>query len=398
MVDALKNFMSTMTNASMLPVTKQVKKAIDAASSARPLPHFDYASTTGYEPSRGHIPVVAHCRSDEKGTADHEESTVASPLGQMPEPGRTSKLNHGLNVVCDPFSVYCLEHPMLKRPSLMTSAPKPHNVRKYYEFHEQNGRMTTECQELRKAFHELADKGQINRFLKRGPRFLQKERKPVRPEAREKECSTKIVATIAKGYVEGSHGRAGELIYSTHDGARGGESPHITSPHNDPLVVEIEVVSAIVRRILIDTGSLENRPLGTSYLGLRGARSKPHRDDPPSTFGDKTKVRNLEVDFLVVDVLTTYNVILGRPILHKVKVVIASYLLQLQFKANDGSVGKLQGDQRMARECYLASIQPLVERWAEHQVRPGTYRLETFGGIPIPRTWHSSNLRKYYQQ
>jgi len=31
------------------------------------------------------------------------------------------------------------------------------------------------------------------------------------------------------------------------------------------------------------------------------------------------------------------------------------------------------------------------------QVSPGTYRLTTPKGTPIPRTWHSSNLRKYYQ-
>ncbi|KAJ8438782.1 hypothetical protein Cgig2_009900 [Carnegiea gigantea] len=37
----------------------------------------------------------------------------------------------------------------------------------------------------------------------------------------------------------------------------------------------------------------------------------------PVRFGDKLKVKNLEVDFLIVDVLTVYNVILGRPTLHK---------------------------------------------------------------------------------
>ena len=43
----------------------------------------------------------------------------------------------------------------------------------------------------------------------------------------------------------------------------------------------------------------------------------------PLCFGDKTKARNLEVDFLVVDVPTAYNVILGRCTMHKVKVFIA---------------------------------------------------------------------------
>ena len=34
-----------------------------------------------------------------------------------------------------------------------------------------------------------------------------------------------------------------------------GEGPHFTSTHNNPLVVEMKIASAIVRRILIDIGS-----------------------------------------------------------------------------------------------------------------------------------------------
>ncbi|KAJ8421160.1 hypothetical protein Cgig2_018001 [Carnegiea gigantea] len=132
----------------------------------------------------------------------------------------------------------------------------------------------------------------------------------------------------------------------------GREGPYFASSHNDPLVVEMKVASAIVRRILINTFSsvdiiTEIIPLVHPILGFRG-----HEVNPTEMIhlllrlGDKVKAkaRNLEVDFLVVDVLTDYIVILGRPTLHKVKAIIASYLLQLQFEANDGSVGKLQGD------------------------------------------------------
>jgi len=86
----------------------------------------------------------------------------------------------------------------------------------------------------------------------------------------------------------------------------------------------------------------------------------------PLCFSDKLNARNLEIDFLVVDVPTTYNAILGCPTLHNVKAAIALYLLQLQFEADDGSVGEIHGDQRMARQCYLVSIRPLVERAKEH--------------------------------
>jgi len=50
-VDAFKNFMSTMTDTIMQPVTEQLKKAMEFASSTRPPPHFDYVRTTGCKPS-----------------------------------------------------------------------------------------------------------------------------------------------------------------------------------------------------------------------------------------------------------------------------------------------------------------------------------------------------------
>ncbi|KAJ8420547.1 hypothetical protein Cgig2_002642 [Carnegiea gigantea] len=83
----------------------------------------------------------------------------------------------------------------------MTSALEPHNARKYCEFHEKNGHTTAECRELRKNLHELVDKGQIDCLLKGGPRFLRKEHKPIQSEPREEEFSTKIVATIAGGFM-----------------------------------------------------------------------------------------------------------------------------------------------------------------------------------------------------
>ncbi|KAJ8427206.1 hypothetical protein Cgig2_004365 [Carnegiea gigantea] len=87
--------------------------------------------------------------------------------------------------------------------------------------------------------NRLLDKRQIDRFLKRDPRFLRQEQTPTLPLLRDEECSTEVVTTIAGGY---------------------------------------EV---------------------------------------------KNKFKRLEVDFLVVNVPTTYNVIIGRPTLHRVKAVVA---------------------------------------------------------------------------
>ncbi|KAJ8434212.1 hypothetical protein Cgig2_015701 [Carnegiea gigantea] len=108
----------------------------------------------------------------------------------------------------------------------------------------------------------------------------------------------------------------------------GKEALQFASPHNDPLVIEMKIASAIVRQILIDTGS----SIDIMTWDCLNKLAHPRRDiiplidtevNPigmiclPVRFGDKTKSKNVEVDFLVVDVPTAYNVILGRTTLHK---------------------------------------------------------------------------------
>jgi len=57
----------------------------------------------------------------------------------------------------------------------------------------------------------------------------------------------------------------------------------------------------------------------------------------PLWFGDKGKAKNLEVDFLMVDMPMIYNVIIGRSTLHKIKAVMTPYLLQIQYELDNGS-------------------------------------------------------------
>ncbi|KAJ8435252.1 LOW QUALITY PROTEIN: hypothetical protein Cgig2_005304 [Carnegiea gigantea] len=201
----------------------------------------------------------------------------------------------------------------------------------------------------------LKHKGQIDRFLKRGPRFLRQEHEWAPPSPRVKECSTEAVATITGGYAtditraawkaklrtaqqvltveQGSYIPAPTMVFGGKDTLR------FASPHKDPLVVEMKIASAIVRRILFrryhNLGLLEKAhalgrdivPMTNPILGFGGQEVHPSATIRlPVHFGDKTRFKSLEVDFLVVDVPTAYNVIISRPTLHRVRVVVAPYL------------------------------------------------------------------------
>jgi len=82
------------------------------------------------------------------------------------------------------------------------------------------------------------------------------------------------MTTIAGGYAEGmtqsawkAHLRGAQQVLMTEQGPRmtvptmvfgGKEAPRFASPHNDLLVIEMIIASAIIRRILIDTESSVN--------------------------------------------------------------------------------------------------------------------------------------------
>jgi len=58
-----------------------------------------------------------------------------------------------------------------------------------------------------------------------------------------------------------------------------------------------------------------------------------------------------QLDFLVVDCLSSYNVIIGRPILNWWKSTTSTYCLKVKFPIENG-VGEVKGDLVLAREFY----------------------------------------------
>ncbi|KAJ8441584.1 hypothetical protein Cgig2_023148 [Carnegiea gigantea] len=148
----------------------------------------------------------------------------------------------------------------------------------------------------------------------------------------------------------------------------------------------------------------DEQPGARSRGRARGLEVKPLKDGRPKSvvptevnptgmihlplrLGDKGKAKNLEVDFLVVDVPMAYNVIRGWATLHRVKTVTTPYLLHLQFEVDDGSIGTMQGDQRTARECYHVSIRPLVERMIGLETPPTGKKVQTGPPSRQQRPW-----------
>ena len=73
------------------------------------------------------------------------------------------------------------------------------------------------------------------------------------------------------------------------------------------------------------------------------------------TVGTQPRQLTRQLDFLVVDCLSSYNVIIGRPTLNRWKATTSTYYLKVKFPT-DNEVSEIRGDQILARECYQAIL------------------------------------------
>ena len=119
-------------------------------------------------------------------------------------------------------------------------------------------------------------------------------------------------------------------MYFNEANARG-----VKQPHNDSLVIMLNIEGFNTRRILVDNGSSADIIYLPAFqqLKLDPKRLRPFESPLISFNGDKVYPRSivtlivtvgtqprqltLQLDFLVVNCPSSYNVIIGRPTLNK---------------------------------------------------------------------------------
>ena len=144
-------------------------------------------------------------------------------------------------------------------------------------------------------------------------------------------------------------------------------------PHDDPLVVRAVVANKIVHRVLVDNGSSVDiifalafdkmgigrerlEPVNTHLRGFSGEKVLPLGSiQLVLTLGEPPCQATTTTRFLIVDAPSAYNMLLGRPSLNAIKAIPSAYHMMIKFPTVSG-VGMVRGDQRVARECYSASM------------------------------------------
>ena len=147
----------------------------------------------------------------------------------------------------------------------------------------------------------------------------------------------------------------------------------VKQPHNDPLIIMLNIERFNTKRILVDNGSSADiiylpvfqqlkldpkrlRPFESPLISFSGDRVYPKGIVTLTvTVGTQLKQLTRPLDFLVVDCPSSYNVIIGRPTLNRWKAATSTYFLKVKFPTDNG-VGEVRGDQILARECYQAVL------------------------------------------
>ena len=151
------------------------------------------------------------------------------------------------------------------------------------------------------------------------------------------------------------------------------DASRIHHPHDDVIVITLLIADYSTRRVLVDNGSSADilyypafqqmnlgreqlRPVHSPLVGFGGMKMQPIGTiSLLVVVGAYSQQVTRNVNFLVVDCSSSYNVIIGRPTLNSLKAVTSIYHLSVKFPTKY-EVREVQGDQLAARECYLAML------------------------------------------
>uniref|UniRef100_A0A2N9GA07 Uncharacterized protein n=1 Tax=Fagus sylvatica TaxID=28930 RepID=A0A2N9GA07_FAGSY len=300
-----------------------------------------------------------------------------------------------LNAPVDHIFMQIRNDPALKWPGKLLTDPDKRPRDKYCRFHRDHGHNTKDCYDLKRQIEELIKQGKLQRFIEKG----QREGRP--QGARQQRPSGEAlprpplgeIHVITGGMAAGGTSRSSRKAYARqiHNvlvTQKSNKKPRVEDlpitfteedackvfhPHDDALVVTMEIAGYSTRRVLIDNGSSADiiyltafqqmkidkdqlQPIETPLVGFAGTSIYPLGMVTLQIIaGTHPEQAIKKVNFLVVDCPSAYNVIIGRPTLNRLRAVTSTYHLLVRFPTENG-IGEMKGDQAMARECYLTTV------------------------------------------
>ena len=156
----------------------------------------------------------------------------------------------------------------------------------------------------------------------------------------------------------------------------------IIQPHDDALVITLQIGGYDVKRVMIDQGSAAEIMYPDFEGNLKVEDLTPY-SSPLVSFEGKIIIPNgqvrlpmqtgsevVEVDFIVVVAFSPYTAIVARPWLHTLGAVSSTLHQKVKYPS-EGQIKEILGDQSLARQCMVAAIQHKPEAESSNHKEKG---------------------------
>ncbi|XP_061349587.1 uncharacterized protein LOC133294845 [Gastrolobium bilobum] len=158
--------------------------------------------------------------------------------------------------------------------------------------------------------------------------------------------------------------------------------------HDDPLVIQAIIANWSVNRVFVDHGSSADilflpclkalgftvndlTPVAGELAGFNGTTTKPlGLINLRLSMGTPPTSKSADIQFLVLDTQSAYNVILGRRMFAAFEANVSHPHLAIKFVARDNKVATVRGDQTVTRSCYNISMKPAPKVTLKAQPAP----------------------------
>ncbi|RDY04867.1 hypothetical protein CR513_11356, partial [Mucuna pruriens] len=281
------------------------------------------------------------------------------------------------------------------------------NRREWCDFHRAIGHSTEECWTLGAQIEELVQQGRLGHYVvrqegekndrrgesSRGGYGVRKNDRKKGGRSRSPRPATYrgTISTISGGEAQVGDGRywkdgEGYQSYEVLTGANltplGGsrrgctisfeeEDRRCDQVGDEPMVISVAAEGFKIERVLIDQGSSANILYGSTYRKLGLSKLKEMRGclygfsgekvpikgivEIETTFSEGSNTRRIPVVYTVIEAKASYNIIMGRPALNRMKAVVSTYHLCMKYPTA-GGVGVIWADATVAKRCYQDSL------------------------------------------
>ncbi|XP_016165024.1 uncharacterized protein LOC107607607 [Arachis ipaensis] len=167
---------------------------------------------------------------------------------------------------------------------------------------------------------------------------------------------------------------------------------------DDPVVISIQAGDLLVKKALLDPGrsadvlfystfkkmKLSERtllPSSRELIGFSGERvSILGSIWLKTTLGEHPMSRTKDVQFLVVDCISPYNIILGRPFLNSFGAIVSTIHLCVKFQVQEDQIATIHSDHIEAWKCYNESLKIKADIRQGTRLAQGTYNVANISG------------------